>query len=162
MKKTTLFLLILVLILSCKEKPSYNPFDNQVTLNKEQLLKDGMDTVIVGCGYYNLSFTEKRFSPYYQYLFNENDQLQAKGFNFIVDTIKSFSNNLDSITSLEYDLKELNKELAKFKFKITRKKDSLLLTNRNASINLKAYFSVDWINDSTFIRHVSYFTPIKN
>tara|TARA_R110002073_G_scaffold8207_7_gene45939 strand:+ start:46508 stop:46996 length:489 start_codon:yes stop_codon:yes gene_type:complete len=162
MKKITFFLIVPLLFINCKEKPTYNPFDTQFNLDKSQLLKDGMDTIIDGCGYYRLSFIEKKFSPYYQYFFEKGDNLLAKGFDYRLDTIRSFSSNLDSVQKLSYDLTQLNQELKKFKFRIVRNRDSLLVQNEDSSTSIKANLWTDWVNDSTFVRYITCFISKKS
>lgn len=144
------------IIWSCKEKPTYNPFDSQFNIDKSELLKDGMDTIIDGCGYYSYGFIKRKFTPLYHYHFDYNNgKLLGKGFYYIVDSIQSFTTNIDSIKNLHYDLKHLNQKLRKFNFRIEKKNGQLTVKNNDNSTTFKATFYTNWENDSIFERGIS-------
>ena len=148
-----------IFLLSCLEKPSYNPFDNQTNIDRRYLLSQGMDTIIDGCGWYSLTYKKKRFSPFYQFHFDDKNLLQAKGFNYITDTIFSNSENIDSIRALDFSINDINKRLKKFKKKLVKNGDSLFIEgfkHFNSTILDK---SVTWENDSTYIRSINFYRP---
>lgn len=149
------------IIWSCKEKPTYNPFDNQINIDKSELLKDGMDTIIDGCGYYSLGFTKRKFSPFYQFYFG-NDKVLAKGFYYTIDTIISKTTNIDSIKNLNFDLKDLNKRLDKYKRIVTQEKDKLIIKSSDSTKIIFTNYLVEWENDSTFIRYINFYKSTNN
>jgi hypothetical protein len=120
-----------------------------------------MDTTIVGCGFYNVHLKNKRFSPYYQFVFEE-DNLQAKGFSFIIDTIYGLQMDMDSIDDLSFSVKELNTYLKKYNKSISRKGDRLFINHQDSTkiITLQNYnYS---INDSTWVRSIDFFIAPKS
>ncbi|MFT6338301.1 MAG: hypothetical protein ACJATI_005073 [Halioglobus sp.] len=86
--KEIVFGLILVCFLSCKEKPNYNPFDDQFDVSIRALGQNNCDTISAGCGYFNLSRSNGRLRPYYQVFREPFDEVDAKGFTYYVDTIQ--------------------------------------------------------------------------
>lgn len=71
--------------MSCKEKPTYNPFDNQFNIDESYFAKDKLDTIWDTCGYYTLLKKEDDLNIQYGYF---GDVLQGKGFNIDIDTTK--------------------------------------------------------------------------
>ena len=157
MKRNILILICCLSLINCKEKPSYNPFDDQFDLDRNDLIKSGMDTVIAGCGYYNLTFKNKKFSPFYHYHFDDDNEVLAKGFTYIIDSIHSKTSNLDSIKSLYYSLSDINKSLKKFNKKLKKENNKLVINNIDTTKNFILDKGVDWENDSTFVRVISFY-----
>lgn len=161
MKNLILILCCFTILWSCKQKPTYNPFDDHFNIDKKHLLKDGMDTIIDGCGYYSLQFKNKKFTPSYQYFFG-NDTLLTKGFFYTIDTITSKTTNIDSIKNLSFDLTVLNKELRKYKREILKKDNKLLLKPSDSTEMFYINYGVDWASDSTFVRGIYLYKLNKN
>ena len=157
MKRIILISFCLLFFFNCKEKPTYNPFDDQFELDRNYLIKSGMDTVIVGCGYYNLTFKNKKFSPFYQYNFDDDNEVLAKGFTFIIDSIHSKTSNLDSIRSLNYSLSDINQNLKKFNKELKKENNKLIINKIDTTKTFILEKGVDWENDSTFVRVISFY-----
>jgi hypothetical protein len=160
MKKLIPILFCSALLYSCKQKPTYNPFDDQFSLDRKELLKNGMDTIIESCGYYHLAFKEKKFSPFYQFHFDDENEILSKGFSYIIDTIFSKTTNIDSIKKLDYSLIDINKRLQKFNKKLKKEKNKLRINQIDTIKRFGLEKSVYWESDSTFIRNI-YFYIIK-
>ncbi|WP_299104603.1 hypothetical protein [uncultured Tenacibaculum sp.] len=159
MKK--IYLLFFFIIISCKERPTYNPFDSQYSLNKYILLEDGMDTVIDGCGYYSLQFTNKKFTPNYHFNFDEGDKVLAKGFEYNIDTIFSKTENIDSIRNLDFSLEKLNIILKQYQKWVTKTDEGLKIFPEDSSRIEQIDKFVSWKNDSTFVRTIGYYSRLK-
>ncbi|MCL7753489.1 hypothetical protein [Polaribacter sp. Z022] len=157
MKRIILISFCLFFFFNCKEKPTYNPFDDQFELDRNELIKSGMDTVIVGCGYYNLTFKSKKFSPFYQYHFDDDNEVLAKGFIYIIDSIHSKTSNLDSIKSLNYSLLDINNNLKKFNKILKKENNKLIISRIDTAKNFILDKGVDWENNSTFVRVISFY-----
>ena len=133
MKKNIFTLFCLILLLSCKQKPTYNPFDNQFNIDESYLKKDKLDTIWDTCGYYALVKKEKGYTVDYHY---RSGNFLAKAFSFNIDTIKlnsKYSFEIrDSINSLPFDPQKLNIMLKKFNYKFHKQ-----VHNKVVLINLK-------------------------
>ncbi|NME71249.1 hypothetical protein [Flammeovirga aprica] len=145
--KNIITIFLLSFIYSCKEKPNYNPFDNQFNVSVKQLINDNCDTVSAGCGYFNLLKSEDKLKPYYQVYCDDFFTVIAKGFTMDIDTFKlqssDFQNSyIDSITSLPLDKSQLNIELGKFGYKIfLRETNTIKAVNKEIqdTVSLKLY-----------------------
>lgn len=161
MKKSLNIICCLFLLLGCQQEPTYNPFDDQFNITRSQILEADLDTAIVGCGFYNLYPKNKRFTPFYQFYFGE-EELQAKGFIYFIDTIHSKDYILDSVKQLDFSLSEVNEHLKKFGKLITRKDNQLLINHKDSTKLILLDVYVDHINDSTYIRSIDFFIAPKS
>lgn len=161
MKKFTYIICLLCILSSCRQEPSYNPFDNQFDLVTSEFSEADLDTAIVGCGFYNLYPRNKRFTPFYQFYFEE-EALQAKGFVYFIDTIYCKKYNMDSIEQVHFNLSEVNEHLKKFDKHITRKDDQLLINHVDSTKMVLLDVNVDHVNDSTYIRAIEFFIAPKS
>mgnify|MGYP000005825692 CR=1 FL=1 len=133
MKRIILILISTITLFSCKQRPTYNPFDDQFNIDESYFSKDGLDTIRDTCGYYCLEKKDTNFSIFYAYYL---DDLIGKGFNFNIDTIKIKKEYkyeiLDSINSLAFNPKKLNLALKKFNYEFYKKnKNQVLIINKN-------------------------------
>ena len=87
MKLRLVDLFILLLFVSCEITPNYDPFDDRSNVSVDIIIANGCDTISAGCGYFNLTRTDGLLNPYYQVYQEDFDQVVAKGFDFIVDTV---------------------------------------------------------------------------
>lgn len=78
---------ILLLLVSCEITPNYDPFDDRFNVSVDKIIANGCDSISAGCGYFNLTRTDGLLNPYYQIYQEDFDQIVAKGFDFIVDTV---------------------------------------------------------------------------
>ena len=132
MRKIIVNIIIVISIISCKEKPNYNPFDEQFDVSVNTLIRDNCDTISAGCGYFNLVKREGKLKPYYQVYMEDFSEVVAKGFSYEIDTfrIRNFKDiytneiKLDSIKNLPIDKEEFNKEFGKFGYKINSRVNS--------------------------------------
>ena len=152
MKNIIVKILIVISIISCKEKPNYNPFDEQFNVSVNRLFQDNCDTIPVECGYYNLTKNHGKLRPYYQVYINDFSKVVGKGFIYEMDTfrVKGFQDRytnksqIDSILNLPINESELNQEFGKFGYEIfSRNLDTIKIVNsdKNDTIdfNLDTY-----------------------
>ena len=140
MNKITL-ILILIVFISCKEKPTYNPFDDQFNVSVRQLVRDKCDTIPAGCGYFNLTKNSGRFRPYYQIYADDFHEVVAKGFQYTVDSFKTrkahdkvfLRYQMDSVADLPLDKEKVNVEFGKFGYQLINR-DSCAITIANEEI----------------------------
>ena len=88
---------ILLLLVSCEITPNYDPFDDRLNVSVDKIIANGCDTISAGCGYFNLTRTDGLLNPFYQIYQEDFEQVVAKGFDFIVDTVV--------VDEYEYDLR---------------------------------------------------------
>jgi len=133
-------ILILILFISCKEKPTYNPFDDQFNISVSQLVRDKYDTISAGCGYFNLTKNSGKFRPYYQIYADDFHKILAKGFTYEIDSFvipkihdgALMQQQMDSIRNLPFDKKTMNTELGKFGYQIIQQEsDTLKIINKD-------------------------------
>lgn len=146
--KNLIHILFIIGLVSCKEEPKYNPFDDQFDVSVRGLINDNCDTISAGCGYYNLIVRGGRLQPYYQVSNEDFYQVVAKGFIYSIDTftipdfdsIDSDSLIIDSIVSLPLNTNLLNQEFSKFGYLIEyRIKEQICIVNNELrdTINLE-------------------------
>ncbi|CAL2104764.1 conserved hypothetical protein [Tenacibaculum sp. 190524A02b] len=136
--KKILVLICLGLLTKCKQKPSYNPFDNQFYINESYFKIDKLDTIQDTCGYYSLIKKDQNFSiDYYYYL----SELIGKGFSYQIDTIKinkKYSDQKnDSINNLPINIKKLNTSLKKYNYSFYKQENNkiMLINSKNNKID---------------------------
>ena len=131
MKKYSLILIII--FISCNEKPTYNPFDNKFNGSVRSLILDNCERVSAGCGYINITKREGKLKPFYQIFLDDFNNVLAKGFIYEIDTFKTTNFDdfkIDSLEKLPINEEELNAELKRFKYKInSRFENEILLVN---------------------------------
>jgi len=166
--KLTIILLFFVVILSCKEKPTYNPFDDQYNVAVSELVKDNCDTLSAGCGYFNLIQRSGRFKTYYQTFMEKPNHVVAKGFSYVIDsfeTQKDISLRIndsftDSILDLPINQQALDNELKKFDYKIYKRAfDNVFIINDkiNDTIRVSIIVGADDINKNRIYRVINYY-----
>jgi hypothetical protein len=164
MKNIILLLFSFAILFGCKQKPKYNPFDNQFNIDESYFKKDKLDTIWDTCGYYALVKKEKGYSVDYHYLL---DEFLAKCFSFNIDTIriknKSSFEKRDSINSLPFNPQKLNIALKKFNYKFHKQVHNkvLLINLKNNKIDTSEIYSND-IDNINFHRTLSYYNEKKN
>ena len=134
MNKATLIFILLIVFISCKEKPTYNPFDDQFNVSVRQLVRDKRDTISAGCGYFNLRKNSGRFRPYYQIYADDFHEVVAKGFDLYIDTFKTqkpydkpfVRQQMDSILDLPINRKIIDMELGKFGYRVISRDSSII------------------------------------
>ena len=165
MKKYILLINCFIFLLSCKQKPSYNPFDNQFNIDESYFIKDGLDTIWDTCGYYGVVKinNHSKMSYVYQY-----DNLIGKYYHFYIDTINVKekiiydSNNYDSLNSLPLNKISLNKSLKKFNYKFYKQKGKIVyIINNNSKKIDTTYIDSDVYTDSLFISRKLSFSKKK-
>lgn len=137
------------IIFACKEKPTYNPFDDQYNVSVNQLIKDNCDSISAGCGYFNLIQRSGRLKTYYQTFLEEPNKVVAKGFSYTIDSFQVQINHgriytnktyIDSIENLSINNELLNKELQVFGYKMYRRDhDTILITNDRKHDTIQLY-----------------------
>lgn len=138
------FLILIVFCFGCKEKPTYNPFDDQFNIDESYFIKDKLDTIWDTCEYYNLSKKELNFEILYGYY---DTNLLGKAFSMPIDTIKLKGNydfrKLDSINSISFDVDKLNLALNKYNYEFLShvKYKVLILNKTNNRIDTAAIYS---------------------
>lgn len=167
MKNIIVKALIVMSLISCKESPNYNPFDEQFDVSVKKLIDDNCDTISAGCGYFNLIKRDGKLRPYYQVYIDDFDQVVAKGFTLEIDTfVESDLNNLrsykwkvDSILSLPLDREELNQEFGVFGYTISSiEKGEIQIVNPRKIDTVHLELNVYPIDESfRLIREVGYF-----
>ena len=164
MKRNILILICCLSLINCKEKPSYNPFDDQFNIDESYFLIDKLDTIRDTCGYYGLEKKDAKFSVFYAFYL---DELIGKGFSFNIDTIKIKKEYkyeiLDSINSLNFNPRKLNLALKKFNFEFYKKiNNQVLIINKSQNRIDTGYIyskNSDYIN---FYRAISFSYEKKN
>lgn len=161
MKKYTLILYLSFVLIGCKEKPTYNPFDNQFNIDEDYFIKDKLDTIWDTCGYYNLSKKELNFEILYGYY---GPNLLGKAFSMPIDTIKLKSKyefrKRDSINSISFDIEKLNLALNKYNYEFySQFEDYVLISNKinntidTASIISKNNDYENFLRTFVFVKH---------
>jgi len=159
-----LYILILIII-SCKEKPNYNPFDDQFDVSVSALTTNGVDTVSAGCGYFNLIQKKQNFRTYYQVFIEDYDEVVAKGFAYNIDTIALVnrkphdysSSFMDSIYNLPFDEVKFEKEIQKFGFQNVGKKENSIIIRSKELDTIKLNIYGFYWTENTIIRSINYY-----
>ena len=165
--KKLIYLLIFISLTSCKEKPNYNPFDNQFNISIKSLTKDDCDTISAGCGYFNLTQKNEKLKTYYQVYLEDFNKVVAKGFSYALDTFQLNIPNgvvdnkplVDSIMTLPIDREQSNEEFGRHGYKIhSRNGRSFLITNIEILDTIKLEMKHNLVLDSQhLIRYFDYF-----
>ena len=158
MKNYILIMFCFTVLIGCKQKPTYNPFDDQFSFDESYFINDKLDTIRDTCGYYSLVKKDSSFDISYGYYL---DDFIGKGFSFKIDTIKLEKEYkyeiLDSINSLKFNPKKLNLALKRFNYKFYKQiKNEVLIINKSQNkIDTGLIYSntIDYIN---FYRNVSF------
>ena len=160
-----LIFVVLLLFASCKEPPNYNPFDDQFNVSVNQLIKDGCRMEYGECGYINIVNYGRSLNPYYQVHIDDINQVEAKGFEYQIDSFKFSCNlqmglndpHLDSLANLPIDIKRLNEELSSYAYRLDLQLgDSLKLVSILDTIILETDVVLS-NNGSYLIRKVDFF-----
>ena len=154
---------VFLILLSCKHKPTYNPFDDQFNIDESYFVIDKLDTIWDTCGYYTLEKKEGDFNIYYGYL---DTSLLGKGFSLDIDSIKLLKEYnyeiRDSINSLNFNPKRLNEVLKKFDYQFYKQENNLILViNKKENIIDTAVIYSNTIDDINFNRTVSFINRNK-
>ncbi len=168
MKYITLFIFFITFF-SCKERPNYNPFDDQFNISKDYLIEDNCDTINATCGYYNLIQKGGKLKTFYQYYDEDNtSHLIAKGFTYNLNIIR-YKSVLemyyilrDSLLDLPINEKEVEDELNTFGYGILYiSSDSMVIVNDNEkdTILLNIIVEHDY-KEKVIYRNLEYFKNI--
>lgn len=165
------YILILLIIIGCKPKPTYNAFDDVFDVSLQQIVKDGCDTISAGCGWFNLTQKQGRLRNYYQIY---DEKVDAKGFIYYLDTlnIKGIENyqKVYSLKISDKNIKEFDSELEKYYFKFLDQRqnyisemDEVRITNYPLTKIISLEMGFKWINekDSIIVRTINYWKPFK-
>ena len=166
MKKYFFLISCFTFLLSCKQKPTYNPFDSQFNIDESYFIKDKLDTIWDGFGYYGIvKKVNKQSNMSYVYHY---DDLIGKYYHFYIDTIKSKqkiiydSNNHDSLNSLPLNQINLNESLKKFNYKFYGQNGRIVyIINNNSKKIDTAYIDSDVYTDSLHISRELSFSKKK-
>lgn len=124
--KKILIVSIIFLLGNCKHKPTYNAFDNEFDISLKDVIKDGCDTMSVGCGWFNLRQKKGRLRNYYQIYINDWNSVNAKGFDYFLDTLNiNGQKDYDRVRLLKItdkNITELNSELKKYGYIFSNQK----------------------------------------
>ncbi|AOW18944.1 hypothetical protein LPB03_16450 [Polaribacter vadi] len=153
-----LFSCFLLAALSCKQKPAYNPFDNQFNIDESYFITDKLDTIWDTCGYYTLEKKEGDFKIHYGYL---DTSLLGKGFSLEIDSIKlsiNYSYEMrDSINKLSFNPKRLNEVLKRFDYEFYKQEGvQVFLINKKENIIDTAVIYSNTIDDINFNRFINF------
>lgn len=113
-------LLLCLGIVFYKQVPTYNPFDDVFDIDTQQLTE--CDTIFGQCGdiYFHIK-TNKCLKFYYALSWENMNNVIAKGFTYVEDTISipenyEHDNYIDSIMKLPIDIEDFNKALTRFDY----------------------------------------------
>ena len=167
--KNIFIILITAIFYSCKPSPTYNAFDNEFDISIREVVKNGSDTITVGCGYFNYREKKGRLRNYYQVYVKDWNNVVAKGFDYFLDTLdikgeKEFG-KIRSLKISTSQIIELNSELKKYGYKFYDQKEGEFGTNFVRIINetsqekIKLETLIKWKNqkDSIIYRELGYF-----
>lgn len=164
----------LTILLSCGRSKNidFNPFDNEFKLHRNFSLINA-DTVLAGCGYWNLREIDGSLETYYQF-YGDEKPILAKGFILNLPDIVYFSQ--DSLESEEYmlnlqksnpiDFEFIKQELSGFKIKDVQVSEppsaytKIVLIDHNDSI-YQAEVITNY-EEGKIIRSLNYFNPRGN
>lgn len=125
---------ILLLIVSCREELSFNPFDAEFDVSVGNPFENEKYNIVPACS--SINVVKKgtgSFKPYYQLFQDDYYYVSAKGFTYKMDTLSLdeydsfpslqdsiYENSIlrDSIFKLPIDEKKINSELLKFNYEI--------------------------------------------
>jgi hypothetical protein len=167
--KKSIIILILITLNSCKPSPTYNAFDNEFNISIREVVKNGSDTITVGCGYFNYRQKKGRLRNYYQIYVDDWNNVVAKGFDYFLDTLNiKGEKNYEKIRSLKISnsqINELDSELRKYGYRFHDQKEGEFGTNFVRIINetskekIKLGTLIKWKNekDSIIYRELGYF-----
>lgn len=160
MKLRLVDLFILLLLVSCDITPNYDPFDDRFNVSVDKIIANGCDTISAGCGYFNLTRTDGLRNPYYQ-IYQENfDQVVAKGFDFIVDTVV--------VDEYEYDLRlfewtpkytmAFEEALEAYGYELQKTTDSSILIVKNEELDtIELAKHISYLDTTRVQLFISYF-----
>lgn len=167
--KKSIILLFLITLNSCKPSPTYNAFDKEFDISLREVVKNGCDTITVGCGFFNLREKNGKLRNYYQIYVEDWDNVVAKGFDYILDTLylkeeKEFG-KISNLKISETQIIELNTELKKYGFKFYNQKEdeygnnSVEIINELSEKTFELEPLTEWINQKDLVvyRQLSYF-----
>ena len=167
--KIGVLIVFLINIISCKPSPTYNAFDNEFDISLREVIKNGCDTITVGCGFFNLREKNGKLRNYYQIYVEDWNNVVAKGFDYILDTLylkeeKEFGKTRNLKIS-ETQIVELNTELEKYGFKFYNQKEdefgnnSVQIINESSKKTFELELLTEWINQNNLVvyRQLSYF-----
>lgn len=167
--KKNLTILIIFFLSSCMPSPTYNAFDNQFDISIREVIKNGCDTITVGCGFFNLQQKEGRLRNFYQIYVDDWNKVEAKGFSYILDTINVTGfenyNEFGKIKISKQEVKNFNIELIKYNYTFLDQYDGkeydlrIIENNTRDTLYLQILWSWAKEKDSTVQRTIEYWNP---
>ena len=161
------YIVILIGILSCKEEPNYNPFDDQFHVSVKTLVHHNCDTISAGCGYYNLATNKGKLRTYYQVHNKDFYTVVAKGLAYSEDSVEVSNSDrffidsfrVDSVVNLPINEKVLNMELASFGYQIeSRMNDRIRIVNKESKDTINLKMTITPVHNSQYVkREIGYF-----
>ena len=160
---------MLIMLNSCKPSPTYNAFDKEFDISIREVVKNGCDTITVGCGYFNYREKKGRLRNYYQVYVKDWNNVVAKGFDYFLDTLdikgKKEFGKIRSLKISNSQIIELNSELKKYGYKFYEQKKGefgnnfVLIINEVSKEKIKLETMLNWKNekDSIIYRELNYF-----
>lgn len=164
MKISLINLSIVLLLVSCKMKPSYDPFDDRFDVSVDKIIADGCDTISAGCGYFNLTRTDGILNPYYQVYQEQFDQVVAKGFNFIVDTVAvdEYEHDLRLFEWIPEKTKVFEQAMNTYGYELLNKTDSfIVIVNKQKVDTVELQMRINYMENIRAQRIISYFNAIN-
>ena len=153
-------LFILLLLVSCDITPNYDPFDDQFNVSVDKIIANGCDTISAGCGYFNLTRTDGLLNPYYQIYQKNFDQVVAKGFDFIVDTVvvDEYEHDLRFFEwTPEYNL-AFEEALEAYGYELQKTTDSSILIVKNEEFDtIELAKHISYLDTTRVQLFISYF-----
>ena len=160
---------MLITLNSCKPSPTYNAFDKEFDISIKEVVKNGCDTITVGCGYFNYREKKGRLRNYYQIYVKDWNDVVAKGFDYFLDTLnvkgeKEFR-RIRSLKISNFQINELNSELKKYGYKFHEQKKGefgrniVKIINEVSKEEIKLETMLTWKDekDSIIYRELGYF-----
>jgi len=175
MKFRISILLIISTVLSCQQSSTdFNPFDNDFRLHSKMDFAS-YDTVLVQCGFWNLTMRSDNLSTYYQF-FTDETPVVAKGFDFLINDLKVDTIQNDTqYDSLDNILKliSIDTSLIKQQLMVLGIKDIVILNDSSNFRNVKLIdngnnvhfgdlFTFYDESESKLIRSIHYFNGRKD
>lgn len=153
---------IVLLLVSCEIQPNYDPFDDRFNISVEKIIADGCDTVSAGCGYFNLTRTDGILNPYYQIYQEDFDEVVAKGFDFIVDTlvVDEYEHDLRLFEWIPENKKVFEYALDVCGYELQKTTDSsIIIVNKEELNTIELTKRINYLDTTSVQRLISYFNP---
>ena len=162
MKISLINLSIVLLLVSCKMKPNFDPFDDQFNVSVDKIIADGCDTISAGCGYFNLTRTDGLLNPYYQIHQEDFNEVVAKGFDFIVDTIVAdeYGNDLRLFEWIPEYTNAFEEALDAYGYELQKTTDSsIVIVNKEKLDTIELAKRIEKLDTTRVQILISYFNP---